>query len=661
MRTTPDRHIRLLVAALVVGMVSHVAAMPIWINLWCLGLWVWVLVLHWKSWRVPPRWLQLLLAGIAFSSIIVSSRGRFDSDSGIGLLCLMASIKPFEIKGHRDRMITLFLAYFMVIASLFFSTSLEMTAYLFVSVIIITGLLIRVNHPGVAMASSFRLSSTIVIQALPLALILFALFPRIQGSLWGIQIQQRGATGLSNTIFPGALTELVKNNDVAFRVSFVDEAPPPKNMYWRAMVFNSFDGRRWRLDFKPSYATTLPPSGEAVRYKVIVEPHNQNWLFALDYPADYVRGYRLMADYTLQSRDKVTAKIQYEVTSSMDDHTGADDNWDWDSRSLPSSGNARARGFARSLRDESQGTQDYVGRVLTYINTHEYYYSLNAAPYVDDYIDDFLFRSRKGYCEHYASAFVFLMRAGGIPARVVGGYYGGEVNPYGNYVIVRQAFAHAWAEVWMEGKGWVRVDPTTAIHADRVEIDPLGTVRSGRNESLTNLSGGGLFSGLADKAILAWDAVSYVWYAKILGYSSEDQRSFLKRFGLSVHSLAGWIKVFVVGVFLSGALLGAYYVWQSVKDKEKKDPVQAMYQLFLKKLARAGIGHESHEGPQWFAEKAVARRQDLARDIQGISRMYIMLRYGGYREDSDLVRAFTYQVRRFHPKQVSKNPAKPAP
>lgn len=655
MRPAPDRNIPLLVAALVVGMASHVAALPLWINVWCLGLWMWVLILHRKSWPVPPRWLQFILSGIAFAAIIVTARGRFDSDSGIGLLCLMASLKPFEIKGHRDRMITLFLAYFMVIASLFFSTSLEMTAYLFVSVIVITGLLIRVNHPGVALSSGIRLSTTIVLQALPLALILFALFPRIQGSLWGIQIQKKGLTGLSDTMYPGSMTELVKNNEVAFRVSFEDGAPPPQTMYWRAMVYQAYDGRKWLQRSKSLRRSSLPDQGDVTRYELILEPHNQNWLFTLDYPASFVKGYTLMDDYTLRSREKIATKIRYDASSFLRDHTGPEDTVDWLSRALPTSVNPRARDLAASLHTGHVSTQGFVDSVLAYFNTNPYYYSLSASPYVSDYIDDFLFRSRKGYCEHYASAFVFMMRSEGVPARVVGGYYGGEVNPYADYVIVRQAFAHAWAEVWMEGQGWVRVDPTTAIPQDRVEVEPLGTARGGADNTLAAQKGNGFFSLWAGKAVLAWDAVSYIWYARILGYSSEDQKSFLQRFGLSVSSVGGWLKVFAIGAILVSLLVGAYYFRQSAKDRKKKDPVQAMYQLFLKKLARVGIEHAHHEGPRYFAEKAVAQRNDLVKDILGISRIYIMIRYGGHDKDRELIKAFSHQVRHFRPERVREN------
>lgn len=657
MRKRPDKQIPILVLALVMGMAPHILALPLWVNLWCFSLWGWIFVLHRKSWRVPPRWIHLVLAMVAFSVIIVTSRGRFDSDSGIGLLCLMGSIKPFEIKGHRDRMITLFLVYFMIVSSLFFSESLDMTVYLFATLIAVTGILIHVNFPDIPVRKGIRLSSVIVMQALPLALILFVVFPRIQGSLWGFQFQKKGSTGLSDTLVPGSVTELGRDDTVAFRVTFDGQAPSPSQMYWRAMVFDRYDGRRWRIDPKPSGLSKFPPKNQTVSYDVILEPHNQRWIFVLDFPVATPGKYFLLKDLTLRSRRKIITKILYTCTSSLTRQTGVIGSWDEDDLSLPDSGNPRARNWARSLRLENPDTEALVDNLLSYINENEYYYTLNPPPATRDQIDGFLFDSRRGYCEHYASAFVFIMRSAGIPARIVGGYHGGETNPYGDYIIIRQSFAHVWAEVWMDDRGWVRVDPTAAVNESRVDTESLALSTRARPENSEGESKEGFF----DQAAFVWDVVNYTWYNTILGYSSDRQKRLLERYGLSLETIGGILKIFGISVLLTGCIVASYILLQSASQRKKADPIREIYRGFLKKMARVGIVHQDHEGPYTFAARCVTLRKDMAAEVYSITRLYTLIRYGGHDGDGQLVRTFKQQVRCFHPKKMVHAPSEAGP
>ncbi|MBU1172776.1 MAG: DUF3488 and transglutaminase-like domain-containing protein [Proteobacteria bacterium] len=649
MKTRPDRHIRPLVAALLMGMAPHIMDLPLWINLWCLGIWSGILLIDVKKWFLPPRWLWLILVVIAFTAIIASARGRFDSDSGIGLLCLMASLKPFEIKGHRDRMITLFLAYFMVIASLFFSSSLGMTVYLFVAVLVITGLLIRVNHPDMGLSPGLRLSIIIVAQAIPLALILFTVFPRIQGSLWGVQQKKTVLTGLSSTLYPGSMTNLVANKAVAFRVSFDSKIPGSSELYWRGMVFQMFDGKGWRLDPDPALASQLPPGESPVRYEVILEPHNERWMFVLDLPATFPVGYDLMADYTLMAKEKIIAKKRYGFVSNMVHTAGDPEHWDNRSVLLPLKGNPLAQALARSLQGEKATPQTIVDGVLSMIHNQEFYYSLDPPLLGKDPVDDFLFNTRSGYCEHYASAFVFLMRAAGVPARIVSGYLGGEVNPYGNYVIVRQSQAHAWAEVWMENRGWIRVDPTAAIARERVETGTLQLGLGNMDQNLVDEGDGGFFKGLGKNVQLGWDALNFLWYSKVVGYTAQSQKRFLERFGLSLSTLGDWIKIMGLATLLMGCLTALFYLGLSLKHRHKIDPVVKNYLIFLKKMGKIGIQRLPHEGPQDFAETASCKRKDLRPDISGITRLYILLRYAGKNMDKNLLRDFKDLVKRFRP------------
>jgi transglutaminase-like putative cysteine protease len=583
----------------------------------------------------------------AFSGILVAARGTFNSDSGIGLLCLMAALKPLEIGSHRDRMITLFLAYFMVIAALFFSNSLEMTLYLYLSVVGITSCLVLVNHPDIVPAKGVRLALTVTLQALPLSLVLFLVFPRIQGSLWGVQVGASNVSGLSDTLMPGAMSGLRQSGELAMRVRFDGKIPKMEARYFRAYVFQVFDGTAWRIAYRTPEAVRLPQGGEPLRYTVILEPHQQNYLVTMDYPGEVPNGYRLRHDLTIRVRDRVVKPVSYSLLAYPE--WGMEPLRDWERMyvDLPGAGNPNARALAASLRFQSRSVEELSDAVLRYFRDQEFYYTLNPPELGENSVDDFLFNTRKGYCEHYASAFVFLMRSAGVPARVVGGYYGGEINPLGDYLMVRQKDAHAWAEVYMEKKGWVRVDPTAAVNPVRVD----------RAAALGGASGGealegndeGLLDGVTRRARWVWDALNYQWYSRVIGYSTASQREFLEKLGLSLDSMAGILKTVFITLALIAGLMMVYYLRLQMKTEAGSDRVRKGYLRFLKKCETVGLSCPPFTGPLDFADEASLARPDLARDIRGITAMYVLLRYGGKGGDEDLAHDFLVQVGRFRP------------
>ena len=647
-----DPYISYLIPALVMGIIPHVMDLPPWITAVCFCSWFYILLGSRKNWPLIPRWLSGIFTVFAFSGIIIGSRGSFNSDSGISLLCLMASLKPFEIKGHRDRMITLFLAYFMVIAALFFSSSLEMTLYLYVSVTGITALLILVNNQDITLSRGFKLSLTITAQALPLSLILFLVFPRIQGSLWGIQTRSEGSAGLSDTLSPGSFSRLKQDNTLAFRVSFEPGSSPPSPLYWRARVFQNFNGKSWTVPKFCPDAENLPPSKGTVRYTVILEPHHQNYIPALDYPDASSTRFTLKMDNTLYSRERIIRAIRYDSVSDTETPDVPLTSWDWVYLRLPAQSNPRAAAFAQDLMARFTSVEQMVDSVLSYIRDQPFYYTLNTPELGANPVDTFLFQTRRGYCEHYASAFVFLMRSARIPSRIVGGYYGGERNPFGDYLMVRSKDAHAWAEVYMAGKGWVRVDPTAAIAPERVESDAASA--SAQNEMATDRTknGGSFFSELVNRAKWGWDALNYQWYSRVIGFNTFSQRRFLESLGLSLTSLGGILKTLFLTIGLITGLLILYYLKLSLTFAQAEDPVKKGYRQFLKKLAAVGIIHSPSSGPVDFADMAIRLRRDLEKEIRGITVLYILLRYNDKNMDSQLMRDFLSQVRRFRPRRV---------
>ena len=650
MTRLPDSFIPRLVPALLMGIVPHVTLLNPWITASCALSWIYLLAGVKKNWPLPPRWLTAVLTFAAFAGILVSARGTFSGEAGIGLLCLMAALKPLEIKSYRDRMITLFLAYFMVIAALFFSSSLEMTAYLYFSVVGITGCLVMVNHPDIMIKRGLKLALTITAQALPLSLILFLVFPRIPGSLWGIQVGASNSVGLSDTLSPGSMSDLRKSEETALRVSFDGPIPGMNQRYFRAYVFQVFDGKNWKIAYRIPQASFYPEEGEPWRYTVILEPHQQRYIITLDYPGDIPPGYRLAQDLTIQARDRVAKPLRYSLVSYPGTGPSAFQEWESLYLDLPDLGNPRARALAGQLRAQSVSVSAFSDTVLGYFATQDFYYTLNPPVSAQaDTVDDFLFNTRKGYCEHYASAFVFLMRAAGVPARVVGGYYGGEINPLGEFLVLRQKDAHAWAEVYMEEKGWVRMDPTAAVDPSRVEREATpggaeGLIRAGEGRE-------GFFLGIPRKIRWAWETLNYQWYARVIGYSTASQRQFLERLGLSLDSLAGIVKTAMATLSVMAGLMLFYYLRLQMKTEQGRDRVRKGYDRFLAKLRKVGIDCSPSSGPLDLADRASAERKDLEKEIRGITALYVLLRYGGKQEDEDLIHDFLVQVARFGPKR----------
>lgn len=489
------------------------------------------------------------------------------------------------------------------------------------------------------------------VQALPLALILFVAFPRIQGGIWGIQQRPRGLVGLSSTLSPGSLAGLGRNEAVAFRASFEGDIPSASRRYWRAMVYESFDGRRWRLVRGTPPAVNRITGASSLRYEVIMEPHSERWLFALDYPTEVDAPWQMLSDFTLRARQRIVSKTRYSATSVLVSMTGEGDTSTWITRFLPPGRSPRARDLATVLRGENGSDQAVVDAALAYIHDEPFYYSLNPPLLGSDPVDDFLFRTREGYCEHYASAFAVLMRAAGIPARIVGGYLGGEVNPYGNYLIVRQSHAHAWVEVWMEKKGWIRVDPTAAVARERVETGTRGAGQGDDQGSRDETAGQSFFGDLADNLVLGWDSLNYLWYSRVISYSAQSQKQLFERLGLPVGSLGDWLKIIGAALVLIAGLTLLYFMNVSIRRRRTREPVTVAYERFLRRLEKVGVRRLPFEGPETFAERACGQRPDLKLDITLITRAYVLLRYGGHGNDVTLINDLRERARHFRPQK----------
>ncbi len=646
----PVEHIRAVVIALAVAITPHIPDMPLWIIAWCVFFWGYLLYIQKKRKSPPGRFIRRLLTAVALAAVLVGIGLGVKGQFFVALLLVMAGLKPLEIRNHRDRMVTIFLAYFLVITSLFQSESLPITFYMFISILVTTAALIRINHPGSNLRDNLRLSARIMVQALPLMAILFFLFPRIHGSIWAFSTSPSGKTGFSDVITPGDLSLLVKNNKTAFRAEFKGDIPPPRHRYWRGIVFWKFDGKSWHKgDFHIPWLKKLPVGQGTVAYSLLLEPQNSKWIFALDLPLERPSRTRLLDDYTLVSRQVITKQTRFELKSRTAYTTGPLERWaQLPAYQLPEQGNPRARVLAQTWARQAAGPGEIIDRAIGFFRNNDFVYTLKPPLLNEDPIDTFLFKTRKGYCEHYASAFAFLLRAAGVPCRLVGGYLGGELNPYGNYLVVRQSDAHVWAEVWLENRGWVRVDPTAAVAPRRIAGGIEGSVPADELPGFLLFDKYGPLGKTWREIRFGWDAANIMWDLWFSDYSFQQQKELLEKLGIRVGSWQGMAKMLLSmagGVMFIAALIA---VWSVRKPPGKKDPVLATYTHFCARLAKIGIPRKPEQGPADFAKTVCAARKDLKPEVETITDLYILLRYnrGGGQE---ALKQFKTIVRRFTP------------
>jgi len=635
-----------ILTALIVAILPHLGRLPLWVIAWCAFMWGYVLISLRNNWPWPNRWVRNGLTVLGIVGLLATYTTRIGPEAYLGLLAVMAAVKPFEVQTHRDRMITVFLAYFIVITSLLQAETLTITIYMFISVLVTTATLIRINDPEGRYSKKFRLAGVIMAQSIPLMLILFFLFPRIQGSLFGLSPLSTGSTGFSDSLRPGAISRLVENNAVAFRAEFEQAMPPAHLLYWRGIVFKHFDGRSWQRDNRVPQLSTPIAGDRRFAYTISLEPHNNRWLFALDLPGKIPPWTTMHADYTLFFRRPVNKSRRYEMVSFTGYNTGGLKQPAAEWIELPKSGNPQARQLAARLVRQTSDTDAAVDRVLEYFRTNGFAYTLKPPVLGADPIDDFLFRSKKGFCEHFASTFAFMMRSVGTPARIVGGYLGGEINPYGGYLVVRQSDAHVWVEVWDEATGWLRVDPTLAVAPERVTGGMEGAL-------FPDEQSGGLARPvwtLFQQVRFGWDALNTKWQSWFSGYSYAEQKSLLARIGIRLDTWRGPFQAFLIILGSAFLMIGGYMVLQFKPRREKSDPVKTGYELFCRKLARAQLPKSPDQGPNDYASEIIEKREDLRESVTEITDLYIRLRFARH-TDRRILDEFRDHVRRFSPKK----------
>jgi transglutaminase-like putative cysteine protease len=619
------RHLFWLLAGLALVAAPHTPRLPWWLNLLALILVAWRVYLGVGERALPMKWLLALFVAGGMFGVYLTYRTIFGRDSGVALLLVFLSLKLLETHTARDAMVLILLTYFLALTNFFYSQTLPTAGLMLVSVLVNTASLVNFAAPGRALRANLKTAGVLLAQAVPVMLILFFLFPRVQGPLWGLpQDAYSGVTGLSDSMSPGLISRLSQSDAIAFRVKFEQDAPPRPQLYWRGPVFWHFDGRTWRAgQYRPFGQVKFEAEGKPYDYEVTLEPHNHNWLFALELGAKVPPNANITADNVLVSRTPVRNRVRYDMRSYTNVTARGNDDADElePALQLPRGFNPRARKLAEEWAASLNTDAAIARRALSYFREQGFVYTLEPPLLGRDSVDEFLFGTKSGFCEHYASSFVFLMRAAGVPARVVTGYQGGEINPVDQYMIVRQSDAHAWAELWLKGRGWVRFDPTAAASPVRVESGVAAAVPA--TDPLPLMARTTLI--WLREARYNWDALANKWNQLVLGYNPERQREFLTRVGMNEPSWENMAFTLFWGI---GGLLALLTAWL-LRHIRTADPVQRLWLRFCAKLGRKGSARAPHEGPADFVARAAEGHPDKAESIRAIGERYIALRYGG--------------------------------
>ncbi len=605
----------------------HFRNLPLWVSGIVIGALGWRSLQNLNRVGTLPKWLLIAMVLIGGVSVFAEYWTIVGRDAGLALLTVMTSLKFLESRNHRDMLILIFLCYFLIATHFLFSQSILTAILMLLTLIVITATLITLNQrdDSVSIGSRLKISARLVAMSIPLMLILFILVPRVPGPLWGLTNEQRGGiTGLSDTLSPGKISNLIRSNEVAFRVDFRGEIPSQEKLYWRGPVMALFNGDRWYQSRRHKIDRFMMKSfDDLTEYTVTLEPNGEHWLLALDIPTQLVEGSIMTADFQLTSKKEINDLRRYTMKSRLSYQVGMSESADYLEQTIgfPEGRNPRTIAFGRELGKRYDNPEDIVRHVLEMFRDQNYVYTLKPPVYRDDVIDRFLFDSKRGFCEIYAGSFALLMRAAGIPSRIVAGYQGGEYNKVGNYLIVRQSDAHAWTEVWIEHKGWVRVDPTAAVSPSRIELgldealaDEISNFRiQNRNPLFGNL-------------LYSWDNLQHGWNDWVLNYDQRKQRNFLNELDVGIED---WGDMVFALVLMLLSVTGLYWLLSWYRERPSKpEPYEIYFNRLLKKLKKLGLDKQPSEDTRAFLRRVEWSDSQQIADVSKIIDLYNLIKYG---------------------------------
>jgi transglutaminase-like putative cysteine protease len=594
---------------------------------------------------IGVRFLLGAITAVLVLAVAASFRTLNGLAAGTALLLVMGALKLVESRSRRDEGIVIGVSLFLLLASSLATQSLvRVPFYLLVVWGACAAIAIVADRSGaLAPRAALRLSARALAMSAPLAAACFLLFPRFAGQFWALQRGEQATTGLSDEMSPGSISKLANEYDPAFRVRFTGNPPPQSALYWRGPVLNDFDGFTWRrLPAKYYSEPRIDLLGEPVRYRITLEPTNQRWLFGLDTVASSPRRDISMAphDRQLYMSMPITSVMSYDAVSNLATRKAGSltDLGRRHETTLPLERNPRARALALDLRARTASDAAFARAVLAWFRDNGLEYTLEPGITTQDSVDTTLFDSKKGFCGHFASSYAMMMRAAGIPARVVTGYLGGEWNPVGGYIIVRQSDAHAWTEIWLDETGWTRIDPTAVVAPERLTRGIFDLLP----ESLPATSAFMHSSAFLNRLEHLWDGANQWWQERVVEFNVRAQLNLLRELGIDSPS---W-KHFAWG--FAGALV-LWIAWVTLTlrrgvARTKPDRIGRAWLRATRKLARIAPARAPAEGPMEYAGRIAVHRPDLAARVDALASLYTRLRFGRDASHPDIV-AFEREVR----------------
>jgi protein-glutamine gamma-glutamyltransferase len=637
--------VRLMLASLAGGAVLHADRLPLWCSVVAMAALIWQWLHSIGKLKLPTRAFLVPLT-LALLAGVVASFGTFSGlSAGTALLLVMGAAKLLETRTPRDVAVATCVSLVLVLAACLDRQSLlRLPLYLASGWTALATFAASGSARGATSAArAYGVAGRALLPALPFALLCFVLVPRLPGALWSMPPGESAQTGLADEMSPGSISELSQSDDIAFRVRFEGTAPPLEQRYWRGPVLHEFDGYTWRRSARGAPAQEPTPLSAPLRYQVMLEPTNRVFLFGLDSVAS-IEGRRHMRTFDGQilATRAITAAIAYSGVSHL--RTRFDGPLSILGRkldtALPAGRNPQSIALARTIRARAASDRHYAILILDYFRAAGFEYT-TTPPLLDlDSVDDLIFNTRRGFCGHFASAYATLMRAAGVPARVVTGYLGARWNPVGGYYTVRQSEAHAWTEIWIEGEGWTRVDPTAVVAPERLEQRADGLLAGGRS-IMRGLSGDAIWlQNLRDY----WDAAGGWWQENVVRFNRAAQLNLLRRLGLDDIDFPG------MTLLLAGcATVWAMALWAIGRRRPvgaRPDALARIWAQYVALLASRGITVAAYDGPRAIAALAAGRLPSAAAEISAFTARYAALRFGTAESTETALSFLRAQLRR---------------
>ncbi|MFK5914649.1 MAG: DUF3488 and transglutaminase-like domain-containing protein [Woeseiaceae bacterium] len=643
----------LLLLGMFLVFIPHFSHLPLWLSLFMIGLLLWRGAHDLHFCGLPNKIILFLITLLLLTGLLFSYHTLIGRNAGSAMLLGLLALKLFEIKSYRDVALIVHLALFSIVINFLFSQSILVAIIMIFALIILFTALVGFQHDYKTIhheetfslktikfyeQQHFKLTLKMLAQAIPFAIVLFILFPRVNGPLWGLPEDAfSGKTGLSDQMSPGRISQLSNNNAVAFRVKFSSKVPAASHLYWRGPVMWDFNGYDWTSPDNERLAISsynFTGRGKKTNYEITLQPHNNYWLFALDIPSTLPEKARFSANMQMVSLRPVQTLKQYTLSSytqyvmpaysqiTLQRYLKLPNVFLDESESML----YQSRRLMSKLKVNGDNKKT-IDNVLNYFATEDFYYSRKPPLLYNNPVDEFLFDSKRGYCEHYASSFTVLMRLAGIPSRVVTGYQGGEINPIDHYMTVRQSDAHAWSEVFLDEKGWVRIDPTASIPPENIENNDDALRLNSNRKKPSYLYDTSWLSTQFKQARHTWDAINNRWNQWILGYNTQQQKAFFQALGIPDISWQGLSQLLFSILAVLTALLS--YVVFSVKHKTN-DICQRYYLKFIKKSA---LEKKAYEGAEDFSLRLIQAIPHKKQLIIEITHLYQYLRYNCFNHD----------------------------